>query len=250
MADIHKGVTAHRGNSIEFPENTLSSIKSAIDLKVDWIEVDIHKTKDNQLVVIHDKSTGRVANLNLLVSKSTYQELMNLDMSYNFKKINNIPNIKLQKIPLLSEAFQLIKFHNQVKLSVQPKCNCVKEIINLAKEMDVIKNIGFNDISINKMALVKQIDSEIPVFWDRHPFTIISRDIKNAQQLEFEYIMIHKTRARPYLIDMAHKYGIKIGVWTVNEKIEMERFLLMGIDRIYTDNPRLLISISTKIAQD
>jgi len=53
---VHEGVTAHRGNSGEFPENTIPAFKSAMDLRVDWVELDVFKTKDGKLVVCHDKS--------------------------------------------------------------------------------------------------------------------------------------------------------------------------------------------------
>src|SRR5690606_3953569 len=80
-----KGVTAHRGNSWDFPENTIPAFESAIKLGVDWAELDIHRTRDGKLVVIHDKSTGRVGDKNLEVARSTYEELLSVDVATEFR---------------------------------------------------------------------------------------------------------------------------------------------------------------------
>src|SRR5690554_3022321 len=80
-----KGVTAHRGFSAAYPENTLTAFQAGIDAGADWIELDIHKTKDGKIVVNHDVSTGRVANKNLIIAKSTYHELRELDVAAAFR---------------------------------------------------------------------------------------------------------------------------------------------------------------------
>ncbi len=80
------GVTAHRGNSGDFPENTLPAFKSGIEVGADWIELDILRTKDGKLVVIHDKSTERVGDKNLSVPDSTYKELLAVDVATDFRR--------------------------------------------------------------------------------------------------------------------------------------------------------------------
>ncbi|GEM_PF-3682341 len=69
------GVTAHRGNSSEYPENTIPAFKSALSLGVDWIELDAYKTTDGHIVVIHDTDTSRVGDRDLQVSSVTYEEV-------------------------------------------------------------------------------------------------------------------------------------------------------------------------------
>jgi hypothetical protein len=77
---LHNGVTAHRGNSGEFPENTIPAFASGIELGADWIELDIFRTKDGKLVVTHDRTTGRVGDRNLDVTESNYDELLRIDV--------------------------------------------------------------------------------------------------------------------------------------------------------------------------
>ena len=65
-------VTAHRGNSGDFPENTIPAFHSGIDVESDWIELDILRTKNGQLVVIHDQTTKRVGDQDLVVDEYTF----------------------------------------------------------------------------------------------------------------------------------------------------------------------------------
>lgn len=80
------GVTAHRGNSGEFPENTMPAFESGIEVGADWIELDILRTRDGQLVVIHDETTSRVGDKMLIVSESTYDELVTVDVASGFRR--------------------------------------------------------------------------------------------------------------------------------------------------------------------
>ena len=57
------GVTAHRGDSGDYPENTLRAFRSALQVGVDWMECDIYKTSDGKIVVVHDRDTERVGDL-------------------------------------------------------------------------------------------------------------------------------------------------------------------------------------------
>ncbi len=72
----------HRGNADEFPENTMASFRSAIDLGVDVIECDVHLTADHQLAVIHDHLLDRTTNGHGLVRDLTIDEIKNLPLAY------------------------------------------------------------------------------------------------------------------------------------------------------------------------
>ncbi len=83
---LKNGVTAHRGNSDDFPENTIQAFQSGIDVGSDWIELDILRTKDGQLVVIHDQTTNRVGDQDRVVADSTYEELAKVDVAADFRR--------------------------------------------------------------------------------------------------------------------------------------------------------------------
>jgi len=243
------GVTAHRGNAAEFPENTLAAVSSALSLGVDWIEVDVRITRDGQLVVIHDATTARVAGVDVHVATSTYDRLKRVDVAHTFREEHrhSVEACPHQFIPLLSEIITLVAAQNKTRLSIQPKTDCVEQIVSLAKSMNAVRWIGFNDTSRAKMATAKRLMPNATVFWDRDPLSSIAGNvtpqIATAVEHGFQCIVLHDAGVSRAKIDQIHDAGLEAGVWTVNDRERMNELLGLGIDRFYTDNPRQLIEI-------
>ncbi len=244
---LDNGVTAHRGNPEEFPENTLLSFKSGIELGADWIELDIWKTADGQLVICHDETTGSTADKDLIIPKSTYSELCNLDMACQFRNAKGLTLEKCPKatIPLLSQVIDLVCSQTKTRMSIQPKDNCVVEAIEMIKKKQAELWVGFNDIDLEKMKQVKKLAPSIPVFWDRYKENI-DEDILTAKRYGFETIVLYEADVAMGKIKKVHEAGLKIGAWTVDDSKIMRQFNSMGIDRIYTDRPRELLRIKLR----
>jgi glycerophosphoryl diester phosphodiesterase len=239
---LNNGVTAHRGNSGEYPENTIPAFKSGIEIGADWIELDIFHTKDGRLVVIHDRTTERVGDKNLVVSDSTYEQLFAVDVATDFRRRHGktIEAVPKQTIPLLEEVLRLVLTQAKTRLSIQPKMDCVAEAIDLVRELGAEKWVGFNDGNLQYMAEVKRLAPGIPIFWDRGE-SDIDEDIRFAKRHGFESLVLHQSTVTKEKIERVHEAGMKAGAWTVNDEADMARMLKMGIDRIYTDYPRRLL---------
>ena len=239
---LNNGVTAHRGNSGEHPENTIPAFASGIEVGADWLELDIFRTKDGRLVVIHDRTTKRVGDKNLLVADSTYEQLLTVDVATEFRQRHGktIDTAPKQKIPLLEDVLRLVMAQNKTRVSIQPKMDCVADAIHLVKELGAQKWVGFNDGNLQYMANVKRLAPDIPVFWDRGE-SDIGEDIRIAKQHGFESLVLHHSVVTKEKIEQIHEAGMEVGAWTVNDEATMARMLKMGIDRIYTDYPRRLL---------
>ena len=166
---LQNGVTAHRGNSIDYPENTMSAFRNAMAAGVDWIEADVWLTKDGELVVIHDSTTARVGNKDLSVVSSTYSELRTVDVATEHRQRNQLTleDCPTQHIPTLADLILEVQKQGQTRLSIQPKMDCVAAVVEMVKKMKAQRWIGFNDGNLEYMSQVKQLAPEIPVFWDR-----------------------------------------------------------------------------------
>lgn len=245
---LSNGVTAHRGNSAEYPENTMPAFQSALSLDVDWIELDIYQTKDGQIVVTHDATTARVGDQNLKVSEVTYDALKTVDVAHDFRKRKKLTlkECPPENIPLLSDIIRLVMQQNKTRLSIQPKANCVKEAIAIIKKLKAESWVGFNDGNLSKMKEVKQEAKLIPVFWDRPANTDIDEDIKIAQKEGFESMVIHHSGITQAKVNKLHEAELEVGAWTVNDSARMKTLLDMGVDRLYTDEPRLLLKLLDK----
>ena len=242
---LRNGVTAHRGNSAVFPQNTMVAVESALGLGADWIELDVQKTADEELVVIHDKRTGNVADIDLEISKCDYEQLMLVDVAYRHRKKNNLSLEECPKarIPLLSEVLDVILLQRRSRLSIQPKDWCVEDACDLVRRRGAIEWVGFNDTSFEKMKCVKKLCESIPVFWDRYPFSFIGKDLDAAKEYGFECVVIHYLGVTRSRISRIHRSGLEVGAWTVNGHRQLRRLIAMGVDRIYTDDPGLLLGL-------
>ena len=124
--DSKAEIIAHRGASYLAPENTLASTLLAWKLKADAVEVDVYLSKDNRIVVIHDRTTKRTSGVNLNVAQTTAEELRQLDVGrFKNKKYAG------EKIPFLEEIIATVP--PKKKLYVEVKCG--PEIVPLLKQV-------------------------------------------------------------------------------------------------------------------
>lgn len=244
---LDNGVTAHRGNSSEYPENTVPAFQSAIEVGADWIELDIFRTKDGQLVVIHDATTQRVGDQHLVVAESTYEQLAKVDVAAEFRRRTGktIDACPPQRIPLLADVLRLVMKQDRTRVSIQPKMACVADAVALVRAMKAERWVGFNDGNLQYMTEVKRLAPDIPVFWDRGKDTKIDDDLAVANRHGFEALVVHHQAVTPAAVQKIKAAGIEAGAWTVNDPTEMKRLLDMGIERIYTDQPRRLLPLMT-----
>ena len=240
---LKNGVTAHRGNSAEFPENTLPAFESGIELGADWLELDILRTKDGQLVVIHDVTTQRVGDMNLSVPESTFQELIKVDVATDFRRRTgqSIEKVPAARIPLLEDVLKLVIKQSRTRVSIQPKMDCVADAIALIKSLNAERWVGFNDGNLQYMSEVKRLAPDILVFWDRGADTNIVEDIRVAQEHGFESLVLHYSGVTKGKVEKIKSAGLEVGAWTVNDNPTMMKLLELGVDRLYTDHPRELL---------
>lgn len=238
---LHNGVTAHRGFSGRFPENTIKAFDEAIRLGADWLECDIYKTTDGKIVVIHDRDTDRVAEKNLIVAKSTWAQLEALDVAGRFREEHGLSLEACPKatIPLLEDVIRLVMKQDRTRLSIQPKQDIVDDAVALVRKMGAERWVGFNEGSLARVARVKELAPEIPVFYDTNGKDT-AKHVAAAKKHGFESIVMYYKNISPEDVETIHAAGLEAGAWTVNEPATMRRLLELGIDRIYTDYPDLL----------
>lgn len=109
-------VAAHRGNSKFYPENTLSSIQSALELKPDMIEIDLHMTKDKEIILMHDHLVDRTTNSTGLIREKTLSELKAIDAgSWKGSEFQG------EKIPTFVEFLELCKDYKDMLFNIEFK---------------------------------------------------------------------------------------------------------------------------------
>jgi glycerophosphoryl diester phosphodiesterase len=241
----HNGVTAHRGNQSMAAENTLPAFADAIFVGADWIELDVHTTKDGKVVVSHDPNTGRVGDKDLKIADSTYAELKVVDVATAHRRKSGMTVAQLMRarLPLLTEVLALVKRHPEVRLSIQPKDESTDLAVKLVQEAGMVGQVGFNDGSLAKMARVKELEPKLIVHWDRPAKIDVAADLATARKHKFESIVVKEPGVTPAVVRRIKEAGFEFGVWTVDDPKAIARLLDMGVDRIYTNTPEVMLTL-------
>ncbi len=237
------GVCAHRGASIERPENSLEAFQLAIDIGADWIETDVIPTSDGVLVLSHNPTTGEYTSRDLEITKTAFAELSKLDMAEKFRARNKLTLEQCPplRITLLEDALKLILKNKKARLTLHMKGNSLPGIVKLVKELGAEEWIGFNGHESLLIPAKKEFPN-VKLFWDRYG-TDVDADIELGKKLGFNTMIFAFRDVTPEKAAKVRAAGFEVGAWTVNGEKDMKALLDAGVTRFYTDNPRLLLKV-------
>lgn len=157
-------VVAHRGGYYEngvttIPENSFPAIKQSIDTGVEMVELDVWKTKDDQYVIIHDKTVDRTTTGSGRVDELTLDELKELNLI-----IEDTGEVTSETIPTLEEAFEAVEGEIMLNIDIKLPVEELVNVMNIAREMDVDEQIVIKNRVNNQVefAAVQDTLSQLP----------------------------------------------------------------------------------------
>lgn len=218
-------IIGHRGAAALEPENTLLSIERAMDIGVDAVEIDVHLSKDKELVVIHDATVDRTTNGTGLVSSYTVQEIKRLDAG------------KGEAIPTLQEVINLID--KRVMLIIELKEEGTeKSVVDLIVRNDLIDKACVISFWHRLVKTVKEMDSRIKtgVLLVGSPVSTCIATQASADTLVMKYTFVDQE-----LVEIAHKKGFKVFIWNIDDQDLLKPYVGMGVDAIGSNDPRVLV---------
>ncbi|MEG6565461.1 glycerophosphodiester phosphodiesterase [Thermoanaerobacterium saccharolyticum] len=238
-------VIAHRGDSKNAPENTLSSFKRAVELGSDGIELDVQLSKDGYLVVIHDERVDRTTDGIGYVKDYTLKELKRLNAGIKFGR-----NYASEKIPTLAEVFELLEDKN-VLVNIEIKSGLISYPGIEEKLVNCIFDYNFEDLalisSFNHYSLktVKEIEPRLNIglLYECglvEPWHIANR--MHAYSLHPFYANII-----PEVVNGCRSNNVKLFPWTVDNEEVMLKMIQLGVDGIITNDPSRLINLEKKL---
>lgn len=228
-------VWAHRGASGYAPENTLAAFQKAVDLDADGVELDIQLTKDDQIVVIHDETIDRTSDGKGWVKDYTLEELR----AFNYNRTK--PEYKHADIPTMREVFELLKptglFINiEIKTGVVFYEKIEEKILALTKEMGIEDRVcysSFNHYTVTRIHELKP-DAEVGFLYADGPIDMPSYGVKHG--VNALHPALYNLQYDGFVKECKEK-GLKLNVWTVNERPYMEMCCQYGVDAIITNYP-------------
>ncbi len=225
-------VCAHRGDSHNAPENTMSAFRLAVENQADSIEFDVRQTKDGEYVVIHDESLKRTTDVDKKVGEVTLEYIESLDAGSNFSE-----EYAGEKIPTLREVLEYCK-EEDMPLNVELKPantdreDYVQGIINLLEEYDYLKHCVVACSDYGTLKKVKEINPDIKTVYIMYVAYGDIGDMEYADIFSIQHSFITMR-----LVRNVHKYGKKIYAWTVDRENLISDLLLLDVDVIVTNNP-------------
>ena len=234
-------IIAHRGASHDAPENTLAAIRLGWAQGADAVEIDVHLSKDDQVVVIHDATLSKTAGVRRRVVSQTVAELQSFDVgSWKHARFAD------ERIPTLGEALATIP--KGKRLFVEIKCGpqCIpafaKTVRASRKAAAQVVPIGFG---LETMRGIKMALPELEVAWVAEFKRTLRGWSPRAETL------IEKAKAAGLdaldldgrgpldagFVGKVHAAGLRLYVWTVDAPARAEKLRAAGIDGVTTNKP-------------
>ncbi len=252
---------AHRGGSALAPENTLQAFRQALALGIRFIETDLHMTRDGVIVVSHDERLERCTDGHGRIAEHRLAELRSFDAGYRFSPDGrSFPaRGKGDCIPTLEEVVELSP---ELHLNVEVKQRWPSMLRPL---WDFIRTRGLEErflVAAAQDPLVREFRgvsggrvatsagrSEVLAFWAaaRAGLDRVLPVGYDALQVPVKAGIL--TVIEEGLLRAAHRRGLHVHAWTIDEQVEMDRLLDLGVDGIMSDRPdRLMRAISQRRA--
>ncbi len=246
MAEIHfpnPMVFAHRGASAYAPENTLSAFRLAADLGAQAIELDVKLTADGEVVVLHDQTLDRTTNGQGDLRHFTLAQIQKLDAGGKFDS-----KFAGERIPTLREVFELLggKFIINIELTnyASPHDDLVQRVASLVKQYHLEESIIFSSFLPRNLVQIRRLCPEIPNglltlpgwkgWFHRLPIHF---------WIPFEALHPAAADVSPALVSILHQAGKRVHAWTVNDEKEMVRMFELGVDGLFSDDPKLALCV-------
>ncbi|MEO8287608.1 MAG: glycerophosphodiester phosphodiesterase family protein [Chloroflexota bacterium] len=230
---------AHRGGSLEAPENTMAAFQHAIDLGMRYVELDVQMSSDGELMVIHDETLDRTTNGSGAVGDYTYDELRKLSAGAHFG-----PEYAEERIPTLREVLDLC-VDAGVGVVIELKSPALyigmeEKVAALLAEMwlrgaENLWCISFDHPAIRKM---RTLDATIPLGYLYEYFE--EKFVQPDDNIQAYCPYFRTAVAHPEQIAKAHELGKLVFVYTANEEADMLAVVAAGIDGMVSDRPSLL----------
>lgn len=239
----HTEITAHRGGAAHGIENSLSAIERSLSIGCNSIEIDVHATKDGEVVVCHDPSVDRTTNGKGKIKDMTLAEVKQLNL------IDKEGNVSNEKIPTLEEVLMLINGRAELLLEIKPgngDADIEKKVIDILKKNNAVNTTVIQSFNDRVLENVHAIDPNIPIekllffkfpglplIFDGGISTFSAKKYKNVRSFNFYYPGLNKR-----LANQLHKDGKRIRIWTLDDKSKTPDYFLNGI---ITDDPDLFL---------
>lgn len=234
-------VWAHRGASAYKAENTMEAFELAIKQGADGLELDVHLSADEKIVVTHDENTSRVTGQNYQIKEMSWEKIQNLNFAW-FRH-----NGETASAPLLENVLDLVKKENvtlniELKNSVERYDGLEEKVLAAVRAFNVEEQIIYSSFNHQSMKKMKTLGakSEVGLLTKK----LILNPGRYARAMGAEAIHpYYRFVLLPDYLKNCQDAGIKVHAWTVNQEKDMVRLYKKQCQAIITNYPDVAIRI-------
>lgn len=232
---------AHRGSPFSAPENTLAAIDAAIDEGANYVELDVRRTRDGVLVLLHDRDLRRVANDPRAIWHVDYDELVNMDVGRWFSS-----NFAGEQVPTLAQAIEHIGGRAGLYLEIKQQPGAPDLVDDVIAELEQLEMIDQTILAALELSTLQRARQLAP---DLRLSLLVHSSIGSLANLPVDILAMRDALATPANVRLWRSHGYDVHLWTVNEERDMARLLDIGVDGIITDYPERLTRVMEERAE-
>lgn len=222
---------AHRGASAYAPENTMSSFELALELKATGIELDLQKTKDNKIVIFHDKKIDKKSSGSGRISDYTYEQLLQFDFGSWFNK-----KYAGEKI-VLFENFAKQFLSKKLFFAIELKVSGIEyDVLNIIKKYSNFDNIYITSFDYQILYNVRKINHDVKLGWLIED-NINNDNITKALNINCSQICPNAQKVSKEEIKLANASGLAVRLWGVVNEDVMKKCYKLDIEGMTVNFP-------------
>ncbi|KAF0238788.1 MAG: glycerophosphoryl diester [Prolixibacteraceae bacterium] len=225
---------AHRGASYLAPENTVAAAKLAWELGADAVECDIHLSKDNRIMVIHDKGTKRTCSgkKNLKIADTPSTLLRDLDAG-----IMKGEKFKGEKIPYLTEIIETVPDGKTLVVEIKCGSEVIPLLVRGMEKSKKREQIAFIAFDWKTIVEVKKTFPQNKCYWLSASKNGLHKKIADAAENGLDGVNLHYSIIDDEVMKIAKENKLEVLVWTVDSTAEAKRLTNLGVTKITTNRP-------------
>lgn len=237
-------IVAHRGASAEAPENTLAAFRLALEQGCDAIELDVHLSADEAIIVCHDETLERTTTGSGAIAEMTVAELKKHDAGLWFGAA-----FAGERLPLLDEVLDLvppeIEINIEIKSAENPLIN--RRLVELLDRRNRMGSVFFSSFGHACMADLKKLapEARVGLLYDEGPIDYEAFFKENG--ISGYSLHPYHLFANEEYVETAVRQGYRVYPWTVDDPERMKALIERGVTGIITNRPKLLRELMQEI---
>lgn len=244
---------AHRGGSALAPENTLVAFEKGLSYGADALELDVHPTRDGEIVVFHDDTLDRTTDGSGRISGFTLDDLRQFDAGYRFTPDAGATypyrgqGVTIPTLAEVYERFPTARVNIEIKEDLPGVEEHLWRVIQSAHAEDRSLVAGFLAAPLLRFRTVSQGRVATSGSMPEVRAFVLAAYARATRLLRPDYdaVQVPETYrgvpvVTPTTVRAAHQLGLAVHVWTVDDRASMERLLGYGVDGLMSDRPDIL----------